>query len=72
MSDYKIPDEEEMAELELLIVKSLKSFSHLEYRIFYEEHIHDIWHQLDGVITSLREATEKAEKLMKELGYEHD
>ena len=72
MSEYKLPDEEEMSFLQERIIDSLKYFAYLEWVIFYEYHIHDIWHCLDNLTRELHSATEKAEKLMKELGYEHD
>ena len=72
MSEYKLPDEEEMSALQGWIIDSLKYFAYLEWVIFYEYHIHDIWHCLDNLTRELHSATEKAEKLMKELGYEHD
>ena len=72
MSEYKLPDEEEMSALQGWIIDSLRDFFYLETLIMYGSHPHDIWHNLDSLIKDLHDATEKAEKLMKELGYEHD
>jgi len=53
-------------------VDSFKDFAYLETLIMYGAHIHEIYHNLDSLIKDLHSATEKAEKLMKQLGYEHD
>jgi len=72
MSEYKLPDEEEMSILQGWIVDSFKDFAYLETLIMYGAHIHEIYHNLDSLIKDLHSATEKAEKLMKQLGYEHE
>jgi len=72
MGEHRMPSGEEMDKLQERIIDSLKYFAYLEWVIFYEYHIHDIWHCLDNLTRELHSATEKAEKLMKELGYEHD
>jgi hypothetical protein len=72
MSAYKLPDKEEMDILQGWIMDSLRDFFYLETLIMYGSHPHGIWHNLDNLIKDLHDATEKAEKLMKELGYEHE
>ncbi len=72
MSEYKLPDEEEMSALQGWIIDSLRDFFCLEMLIMYGSHPHEIWHNLNNLIKDLHDATEKAEKLMKELGYEHE
>jgi hypothetical protein len=72
MSEYKLPDEEEMSFLQGWIVESFKDFANLETLIICDAHIHEIYHSLKILINDLNGATERAEKFMEELGYEHD
>jgi hypothetical protein len=50
MSEYKLPDEEEMSALQGWIVESFKDFANLETLIICGAHIHEIYHSLKILI----------------------
>jgi len=64
--------EEEMKILESELIDCLRSYFNVETNTTYSDHPHDIWHGWDNLIRSLNNASNIAEKLMKQLGYEHD